>query len=359
MKNILQILNKSFIKESPSVELYTSEDFLNKLCEIIKLGNLELTKTYLNIISQLTNINIEDFSFPESIYQIILDTVRGNAFETRKTALYIIGQLSSTIEEESRIVEFAELFMNSLMNDFIATKILSCSYIADICKRFPDVRASLVENGIIETILEIMKDITPACECFVDYAFDILLNIAENGSIDELQKLYETNTIGLLLVDYNLLDNENPLGKGTKDPQKHTLYLIILLLSRDNPEVTQAIFECDIISKASALFNDSFALFNDSICSFMFNLLTMGKKEIVDEMIQLDVLQKIFSNISCHQSDYIILCLNAIASILDISEDYKEILLSIDVLKEIEEVLEENPSDEVSQMAEALLEKME
>lgn len=359
LKNILMILNKSIYKDYAALEIYSSDEFLTRLCEIIDLDESELTKICLSIISQLASYHIEEYSFPEIVYHKVSDIASGDVFETKRAAFYIIGQVSSSIDDESRIVKFAELFMNSLKTEFIANKIQNTSYLADICKRFPDIRASLVDSGLIDILLTIMKDLSPSAERFVDYTFEILFDIAENGSNEELERLYKANTIHLLLIEYNLLDNDNPLGQGTKDPQKYVLTLIILLLGKENPTITQAIFECDIVNKAFAMLGGNIASFNDEICCFMFHLLTMKRQDILDEMIQLDALQVIFSNMSCHIDQYIVLCLRAVESILDLNENYKDMLISINVLSEIEEILEANPSEEASQIGELLIDKLE
>ena len=355
---IIYLLMFLLRSDSEYINIYTGTDFLEYLTQIMQHFNTpELISNSLSLIYKLSSFNIETFELPESLWTFLFQILEGGMDSHRRDIFSILGFLIPNIDDEEILQKLSNLFLESIQKEYIAIKILSLKHILFLASKFPELRIEMNEKNLVQILADIFPSITIGSAMFFVYSLDLFCVIAEEGDDDEVLRLVQSNALTFCIE--NILNVNSNIDSDSMDIQKQIFRLVLLLFQRKIPEVNSNILSLGIIQKAVEFLEKGVQTINSVVNPFIFQLLILNDREVTDFIHSLNIFPLIFKDIDQYNDEYITFCLNAISSILNFYSRLKSSLEDCDIVNELENALQSEQPEEISQLIESILECFE
>ena len=358
--NIILLLFYTANKQSNFIEKYKSEEFLQYLTEVImKFNTPEMVDISLSLIFRLVSFQLESFKIPPNLWFILLALTNSGKSNHKRTVFAIISYLLPTFDDIEVILQLSLIFLNALQNDYIAIKIQSVKFLYDIITKFPEIRKDLISNNMIEIIVSIFPTITIGSVMFFMYAIDIFIDITEKGDNCDITRLLDSNALGFFINNDEIFSIDSKFDVEKWDLQKNILKLIILLVQKEDRDIISYLLSMNIIEKVYLLYQKEITSMNEEINIFFYHIILLRDNDLITCVINLDIFDRLFVDISEHNDSYILLSFMAIEIVLEIASSQKQKLIDCDVIKEIQSSIEGEHMQEIYDYGEQLLSLLE
>lgn len=331
--------NAHFLEICISLLSFKDKKITERVCEMLLAFNRFDGGLQMIIQSEITENLVEFLSIDN--------------FTIKRDSLFLIKDITPFIEDDEALQQIAAQIFKLVFKGQDCIRISAIMTLKTLCKQSASVCAYLVQYpSCIFSRSNTILNVAPENGRFTDHMIQMLTVITRqipdaitNEVIDSMPL---TDLIQEFLVPNSQIDKE------TRETQSFFMEFLQALLDLNSPHVMDLMFSVPLIEILSDSLDIAPMIYKESIISFMHSVILLNHELVIPILLRNSNFEVLFADISCLKDETIIKVLKTIDYLVNLNNDYKVMLVDINLEVELNNIIE-NKDSNIVEYAETIL----